>query len=396
MKINILFIADSSLRNPILQSQGFPFLYNLNQSKYKPFVLSFEETNLSNEESLEFQSIIKKYDSKINFLPVAINKKGILPSWFYLIWKRSNILYSIVRKYDIKLLHARSFIPAFLSVIIKVIFKPSLKVIYDNRGLYIDEKIFSGHIKKAGIKEKFFRWIDKYAMKNCDRIVVVSNHFKTYLLNKYKSNASSKIAVIPNRTLIDTNIDLTQKFSNKITLVYSGSYAIWQNSSELKKLFSQALNIFDDVRFKIISYEQDNFQSLFSDESELLQRINIFSVEPTKVRKELSTCNCGILLRGNNLINNVSSPLKFTEYLAAGLPVLLSEGVGDTESIIIKYDVGILIKNNNYIAALKELRMLLNDNDVYRRCLRIADKEFNIKTSFQQYQDIYDNLLSIW
>jgi len=223
-------------------------------------------------------------------------------------------------------------------------------------------------------------------------MVVVSNQFKSYILNKSKYKILSKIVVIPNRTLIDMNINLTQKHSNKILLVYSGSYAIWQNSSELKKLFIQALNIFNDVIFKIISYEQEKFQSLFSQESKLLHKIDIVSVEPVKVKEELSKCNCGILLRENNLINNVSSPLKFAEYLAAGLPVLLSEGVGDTESIIKKYDVGIIIKNNNYITALKDLRELLNDKDVYRRCLRVADKEFNIITSFKQYQEIYDKI----
>jgi len=392
MKKNILFIADSSLRNPILQSQGFPFLFNLNHTKYKPFVLSFEETNISKEESLEFQSIIKKYDSKINFLPVTINKKGILPSWFYFFWRATFELKSLIRNNRIDLLHARSFYPVLLSIFIKFFFDHPIKVVYDNRGLYIDEKILSGLIKKASIKEKFFRWIEKYVMKNCDRMVVVSNQFKSYILNKSKYKILSKIVVIPNRTLIDMNINLTQKHSNKILLVYSGSYAIWQNSSELKKLFIQALNIFNDVIFKIISYEQEKFQSLFSQESKLLHKIDIVSVEPVKVKEELSKCNCGILLRENNLINNVSSPLKFAEYLAAGLPVLLSEGVGDTESIIKKYDVGIIIKNNNYITALKDLRELLNDKDVYRRCLRVADKEFNIITSFKQYQEIYDKI----
>ena len=392
MKKNILFIADSSLRNPILQSQGLPFLYNLNHTKYKPFVISFEEINLSKEKNVEIQSIIKKYDSKISFLPVKISKKGIRSSWFYVTWKRSKILYSTIRKYDIKLLHARSFNPAFLSVIIKIIFKSSIKVIYDNRGLYIDEKILCGHIKKASIKEKFFRWFEKYAVNNCDRMVVVSNEFKSHILNKSKNKTSSKIVVIPNRTLIDMNIDLTQKHSNKIILVYSGSHAIWQNSSELKKLFLQALNVFDNITFKVISYEQDNFQKLFSSESELLQRINIFSVEPIKVIEELSKCNCGILLRENILINNVSSPLKFAEYLAAGLPVLLSEGIGDTEQIIKKYNVGVIIKKNDYESAISELQELLNDKDVYHRCLRIADKEFNINASFKQYQEMYDKL----
>lgn len=392
MKKNILFISNSSLRDPILHSQGLPFLYNLNHTKYKPFVISFEETTLSRMESLELQSIINKYDSKIDFFPVTINNKGILPCWFYFIWKRSKILNSIVRQYDIKLLHARSFYPAFLSIIVKIIFKLSVKVIYDNRGLYIDEKILSGDIKKASIKEKFFRWSEKYTVKNCDKMVVVSNQFKSYILNKSQNKTLSKIVVIPNRTLIDMNINLTQKYNNRIVLVYSGSSAIWQNLSELKKLFIQSLNIFDDVMFKIISYEKDKFQNLFSQESELLSMVDIISVEPAKVKEELSKCNCGILLRENNLINNVSSPLKFAEYLAAGLPVLLSEGVGDTESIIQKYNVGVIIKNSDYVTALKELRELLNDQNLYHRCLKIANEEFNLKNSFKQYQEIYDKL----
>jgi len=217
MTKNILFIADSSLRNPILQSQGFPFLYNLNHTKYKPFVLSFEETNMSKEESLEFQSIIKKYDSKINFLPVTINKKGILPSWFYFFWRATFELKSLIRNNRIDLLHARSFYPVLLSIIIKSFFDPSIKVVYDNRGLYIDEKIFSGDIKKASIKEEFFRRFEKYAVKNCDRMVVVSNRFKSHLLNKRKNITLSKIAVIPNRTLIDMNIDLTKKYDHMLS-----------------------------------------------------------------------------------------------------------------------------------------------------------------------------------
>ena len=83
---------------------------------------------------------------------------------------------------------------------------------------------------------------------------------------------------------------------------------------------------------------------------------------------------------------------KFAEYLSAGLPVLLSEGIGDTESVIRKYNVGVIIKNNDYESAISELQELLNDKDVYHRCLRIADKKFNINISFKQYQEIYDKL----
>jgi len=387
---SIIFLSDSNLDNPILHKQGLPLLVHLSSIGYKVFFVFFIRKN----ETISALSkhTISNYSNSINIIGIKLNTIKFFPSWtpFFILGFIS--VRKIIKDNQIKILHARSLFPALLSCLLKIFNFKKIKVIYDNRGVYIDEMIEVDRWRKDGLKEKLLRQVENHLERYCDRIVVVSNHFKTHLLSKHKNNISSKISVISNRTLVDMNINLTQKHSNKIILVYSGSYAAWQNSSELKKLFIQALNIFDDVIFKIISYEQEKFQSLFSVESELLPRINILSVEPEEVNEELSKCNCGILLRENNLINNVSSPLKFAEYLAAGLPVLLSEGVGDTESIIKKYNVGVIIKNNNYITALKEMRELLNDKDVYHRCLRIADKEFNINISFKQYQEIYDKL----
>ena len=249
MKRNILFISDSSLKNPILQSQGLPFLYNLNHTNYKPFVLSFEETNLSKGGSLEIQSIIKKYYSQIHFLPVTIKKKGILPSWFYFVWQRSKILYSIVRKYNIKLLHARSFNPALLAIIIKFFFKPSIKIIYDNRGLYIDELIFRNALSKGSFKEKLYRIFEKIIINKCDRMVVVSDVFKSYIVEqwgKFNKDIISKTIMIPNRTQInfnDSDIDIRQKhLKDRIVCVYSGSSAMWQGIDDFYNVFSIILH----------------------------------------------------------------------------------------------------------------------------------------------------------
>jgi glycosyltransferase involved in cell wall biosynthesis len=399
MKKNILFIADSSLRNPILQSQGFPFLYNLNHVKYKPFVLSFEESNLSKKENIELKSVIKKYDSKINFLPVTINKKGILPFWFYFIWKRSKILHSIVRKYDIMLLHARSFNPAFLAIIIKIIFKPSIKVIYDNRGLYIDELIFRNALSKGSLKEKIYRTIEMIIINKCDQMVVVSNVFKSYIveqLGKRNKNIISKTSMIPNRTQINFN-DSDNVFRQKRTkdrtiCVYSGSSASWQGTDDFYKVFSIILNRIPTTYFKILTYEPELFLNHPPENIKLAERLMVEKVEFCNVKSELINATFGIHLRKSDVVSRVSAPIKFAEYLSAGLPVILREGIGDTEQVIKKYNVGVIIKKNDYESAISELQELLNDKDVYHRCLRIADKEFNINISFKQYQEIYDKL----
>jgi glycosyltransferase involved in cell wall biosynthesis len=100
-----------------------------------------------------------------------------------------------------------------------------------------------------------------------------------------------------------------------------------------------------------------------------------------------------MLLREPSLVSQVSSPIKFAEYLAAGLPVLLLEGIGDTEEIISKYGVGVIIRNNNFKDAIIDMKKLLNDQKIYEKCLNAAQKEFNIEDSFEEYKNIYKNLI---
>lgn len=400
MKKNILFIVDGSLRNPILQSQGLPLLYNLNDTKYIPFVLSFEESNKSEEENLELHSIIKKYDSKINFLPRIINKKGILPSWFYSIWNGSKILYSLIREYEIKLLHARSFIPAFLSVIIKIFFKPSIKVIYDNRGLYIDQLIFRNELSKGSPKEKILRVIESIIINKCDQMVVVSNAFKSYIAERFinsNKNVINKTRMIANRTQLhfdDSDIAVRQKnMKDRIVCVYVGSAASWQGIDDFYTVFSLILERIPTTHFKILTYQPEVFLNHSPESTELAKRIIVKKVEPSDVRIEFSNSTFGILLRKQDMVSHVSAPIKFAEYLSTGLPVILREGIGDTEQIIKKYNVGVIIRNNDYKTAISELQELLNDKEVYQRCLNTARKEFNIEQSYIEYENIYDSLL---
>jgi len=399
---NILFISDSSLRNPILQSQGLPFVYNLNHTQFKPFVLSFEETNLGKEESLEIQAIINKYNSKIDFFPVTIRKKGVLPSWLYFSWKRIKILYKIISNHQITLLHARSFNPAFLAIVIKIFLKPSIKVIYDNRGLYIDELIFRNALSKGSIKEKIFRTIEKVIMIKCDQMVVVSNAFKSYIVEQWgdrNKNISIKTKTIPNRTqLIFNDSDIVSRqtlMEDRTTCVYTGSSASWQGADNFYKVFSIILDRIPTTYFKILTYEPEAFLNHPPENIKLAERLIVDKIKFSDVKTELINATFGILLRKPDIVSRVSAPIKFAEYLAAGLPVILREGIGDTEQIIKKYNVGVIIKKNNYVTAVSELKELLDDKDVFYRCLRVADKEFNINISFKQYQEIYDRLYSI-
>ena len=113
------------------------------------------------------------------------------------------------------------------------------------------------------------------------------------------------------------------------------------------------------------------------------------------VPKYFSLAHIGILLRKQELLNRVSCPLKFGEYLAAGIPVVLTKGIGDTESIVQENNIGIIVNElheDEYMNASKKVTQLLEDSEIKKRCQSVAKNYFSLNTSAEQYFQIYTTL----
>jgi glycosyltransferase involved in cell wall biosynthesis len=66
-------------------------------------------------------------------------------------------------------------------------------------------------------------------------------------------------------------------------------------------------------------------------------------VPHAQVPKMINAADAGILLREQHPVNVVSSPTKFGEYLAAGIPVILTDGIGDYSELAERLNVGVKI-----------------------------------------------------
>ena len=62
-----------------------------------------------------------------------------------------------------------------------------------------------------------------------------------------------------------------------------------------------------------------------------------------EVFQALSRCDYGILVRNQNITNEVASPVKFAEYLNAGLKVLISENLGDFTEFVVNNNCGVVV-----------------------------------------------------
>jgi glycosyltransferase involved in cell wall biosynthesis len=90
-----------------------------------------------------------------------------------------------------------------------------------------------------------------------------------------------------------------------------------------------------------------------------------------------------------------SSPTKIGEYLAAGLPVVSTAGVGDLDTQLTR-DVGVLVSAHDeaaHSAAAAELRGLMDDADTAGRCRATAHRLFSLaEVGVRRYRDLYDEV----
>ena len=98
--------------------------------------------------------------------------------------------------------------------------------------------------------------------------------------------------------------------------------------------------------FLIITQEQKIIKKyLISSGLQAKKDYLIFTVPPEKIAGYLMSGDVGLLLREDNLLNNVAFPTKFAEYLACGNLILTSPAVSDIKNLVIRYQLGAVIDN---------------------------------------------------
>src|SRR5438552_18422610 len=87
-----------------------------------------------------------------------------------------------------------------------------------------------------------------------------------------------------------------------------------------------------------------------------------------------------------------SMATKLGEFLAAGVPVIINDGVGDSGDIVRKDGVGVVLStltDDAFRASQWDVEALLHDPDVARRCRAAATEYFDLERGVKKYEALY-------
>jgi len=245
----------------------------------------------------------------------------------------------------VDVLHAEALYCARVASIVKARM-PILEFSIDWHGAVPEESRMGGahesRIKALELAER--------SMLTCaDMNVFVSEAMARHYSSKYNLGHVPQVIVpccVADQCFVSAAAtDISDFGPDSLVFAYAGSMADWQCGSEMIKLFAALYHFDARCRFLLLVPTSDHEKLVhFAQAASLPKESYILQAVAHKdVPIRLATAHAGVLLRRTDVVNQVSSPTKFGEYLAAGLPVLMTDGIGDFSDLVSREEVGLVL-----------------------------------------------------
>ena len=227
----------------------------------------------------------------------------------------------------------------------------SINVAVDIQGAIIDEMLYQNKIADLDNSKKCLEFQERICLSEARKIFFVSENMKIHFTKKYPNSVASSF-VLPSLSKSDikntVHLDSLHRkpmdcLSDKFVIGYLGSAESYQLPAVMCQLVENILIRNVNIFFLVLSYDK----KIFEDELHKIKidpnSYKIIGVPRDKVDIWTKMMDLGLLLRDDSTVNIVSSPTKFGEYLKNGVPVLLTQTVGDFSAIVDDTKIGLVV-----------------------------------------------------
>lgn len=393
--MNLLYISYWGSNDPLTIATVFPNLKQLSQleSITNIILVTIER------EDYHIQNLPEEFDaSKVKHIPLR-SKKYI----FNILSKISDFiifprqLQKLISETSIEYVLARGAPAGALAYLaVKDLDVPFSVESYEPHADYMKFSSTWKWYDPRYIFQKFWEYQQK---KKAEYLITVSENYKAKLLQE--GVGADRVFVSPCHVDLNKfylNDKLKEKIRAKLNIspaaivgVYSGKFGDLYYDDEAFDLFAEGFKFFPEFHLILLTnqkthaekqlrkrgFESKNFTITFAahDEVPLFLNASDFAFAPIKTLP----------------VSRYQSPVKIGEYLACGLPLFLSVGVGDDSSILQRERVGVILKDyslGSIIDGYEEMNYLINSN-ISNKCRKIAEKYRSSEINQNVYLSVF-------
>ena len=391
-----LYLTRNGLLEPLGQSQVMAYLRGLSD-KHSITLITYEKPQ-------DWKDV-----TAINRARADCNAHGIkwIPQRFVSYPKVIAPLFSMIRmlwlvrseviRGDIRLIHARSYIPAAVALIVSRITR--VPFIFDMRALWPEELIIAGQLRRGSLIHRAIVLAERACLAKSAGVISLTHAAAAYLKSKYPVELKNqRLVVIPTCADLDRFIPSANKLDGPnvhgcIGTVLSG----WFRTDLLSSWMNVAAVRDPSARFEIVTLDDALLvRNTLDPMNNLAERLNISSQPSKDMPDVLCTHNLSVMFFFSGLSKLGSAPTRLAEVLGCGLPVVANEGVGDVAEIIRENNVGVIVdgeSEEDIHKAFDKLYNLLQDTDLSIRCRATAKAIFSLESGTEAYGGIYNEIL---
>jgi len=396
--------------DPLGQTQVLPYLKQLAELGVQLTLLSFERAVAYTPEGRERCRRLhtELAARKIDWHWLPYHKTPSLPATAYDVFAGHRFARRLVRDKNIGMVHARSHIPATIALRLKR--RLGTKMIFDVRGLMADEYVDANHWRKDSVAYRLTKDAETRALKAADGVVTLTQKIWD-VIKDWDSlrNRNVPHAVVPCCADLELfRFDEAARASrrrelgaeNRFVVIYSGSIDGWYLTEEMCDFFVTLREQKPNAFFLWLTPgNRERITKLMNERGISNKDFRIVSTLASDVPSYLSAADAGLAFIKPCFSKQASSPTKYGEYLACGLPLIINAGIGDSDALILEDRAGVMVNEFNseaYREAAMSLAEFTADPSQTRQHSRaVAERRFDVRTTgAARYADLYDNLLN--
>lgn len=399
--MNSIYITADGLSDPLGQSQIMPYLdsYLLKKEDHL-YVVSLEKKNIHNKNIFSTDRIIWKYKY---FLRTRHFKFINLLKLFFL-----TSLILLTEKRKINIIHCRGLYPCIIGLFFKLTL--GKKLIFDMRGLWVDEKVDAGlmNINKSVIDKFLFlvlKRIEEVCLFKSDCIIVLTKKIFKHFCNNIKIK-KKKIFIIPcsvdykifnqlkkntSKNYIYQELNIKKKYK---IITYSGSLGSMYRLDIMLLFFSNIRKIYKNYIFLFITNDLEILRKKLNEKKyrNLATFIRFKSLSWQQVPSYLSLSEFTLCFVNPTYAKIASFPTKIAESFSLGIPVICNDEIGDLKQIFkgklgLSSSIDSFKEEINVRKFIKKIKMC-NKKNIIAKTIKVYD----LNVAKRNYKKIYNDI----
>lgn len=372
----VLYISYDGASEPLGRSQVVAYLVRLAQS-CEVTLISFEKAQ---DDPAETRDLLAA--AGVRWIPLRYHRRPAVLSTAWDILRGAASAGWIARRQRTQIVHVRSYVPAVMALLSAR--RRSWSLLFDIRGFWVDERVEGGLWPPGGLLFRLGKRCERWLFNSADAVVTLTNASLPQI-REWVRERSVPVRVIPTCVALE-------RYANENPA--PKRRAVWCGSIGNFYRFGIALSLVDELRLPLTVFTR---QVALAREATGRREAEVRTASPESIPESLCPGDIGLCIGRDGFANLARAPTRFAEYLAAGMMVAVTPGIGDLDTLVDEHRVGAILRSEGEEDLRQAAARLLNlaaDPGAPARARALAAQLFDVNRGARAYRTLYAELLA--